>query len=73
MQMSHSLTKMQTLVISRSELARAQNHIRVVTAHDVSKTWLHIKHRCFRYNLASEKKFIEFRHKPATVNRFACL
>ena len=73
MQMSHSLTKMQTLVISRPELARAQNHIGVVTARDVSKALLHIKHRCFRYNLACEKKFIEFRHKPTTVNRFACL
>ena len=55
MQMSHSLIKMQTLVISRSELAQARNHIGVVTARDVSKALLHIKHRCFRYNLASEK------------------
>ena len=55
MQISHSLTKMQTVVISRPELARARNHIGVVTAHDVSKALLHIKHGCFRYNIASEK------------------
>ena len=73
MQMNHSLTKMKTLVIRRPEHAQARNHIGVVTAYNFRNTLLHIKHCCLRYNRASEKNVIEFKHKPTTVNSFACL